>query len=342
MHGNRYLLPTLILSALASPLLVQESAAAQTRISGSVVGEKGQSLSQVFVQQQGSLATAFTDDQGRFTLAVDPKGRRSVELSAVGYLSKVVTLDALSARPVTLEVLPTYQPTYAPILAERIPVQPPLMDTQVGIAYDLRNMRLSHRGQKVEGWIDNELSGHGQLRLGNVLIGLEGSRYQVPTLLPNTTATTPVANPEVTDMKLQGGMVFGNASWEVAPSLSVIQENVTSGNGGIPYSGTLNDFTQTRRGVGLAVPGIITRGRFDLLGEVAWYPWTGITLTGAPYTVGASNRLDLKVGVGFRVMPTVRAELTYANHAWRGGFTETSDVWGLGVTYRPERPEERQ
>jgi hypothetical protein len=342
MHGNRFFTSLLVLPALVSPFLIQAPAEAQSRVTGKVVGEKGQPLSQVFVQQQGSLATTFSDDQGRFTLTVDPNGRRSIELSAVGYLSKVVSLDALSARPVQLEVLPTYQPTYAPVLPERLSTPTPLMDTQVGFSYQLRDLRLAHRGQAVKGWIDNELAAHGQLRAGNALLGLEGSRYKVPMTLPNTQTSTKVATPEGTDMKLHGGLVFGNSAWEVAPSLSVFQQNLTAGNSDIPYSGTLMDFTQTRRGVGLAVPGIIALGRVEVLGEAAWYPWTTLTLEGAPYTVASSNRLDLKLGVGYRVQPSIRAELTFARQAWRGGFQETSDVWGLGITYRPERTEDRQ
>lgn len=342
MQSNRFLTSLLVLPALVSPLLIQAPAQAQSRVSGKVIGEKGQPLSQVFVQQQGSLATAFTDDQGRFTLTVDPNGRRAVELSAVGYLSQVVPLDAVSARPVQLSVLPTYQPTYAPILPERITAPAPLMDTQAGLSYWLRDYKLAHQGQAVEGWIDNELAAHGQLRAGQALIGLEGSRYKVPMTRPNTQTSAKVATPEGTDLKVRGGMVFGNAAWEAAPSLSVFQQNLTAGNSGIPYSGTLMDFTQTRRGLGVAVPGVVAFGRLEVLGEAAWYPWTTITLESAPYGVASSNRLDLKAGVGYRLLPTVRAELTFARQAWRGGFEETSSVWGLGVTYRPERTEARQ
>lgn len=340
MQGNRFI-PALILAALASPILIQAPAEAQTRVSGRVVGEKGQPLAQVFVQQQGSLATAFSDDQGRFTLTLDANGRRAVELSAIGYQSKVVSIDLLSARPVQLEQTPAYQPTYAPVLPARIGYHAPLLDTQVGASYQLRELDLSHQGQKVEGWIDNELAAHGQLRRGQALIGLEASRYKVPTTLPNSPSSMPVARPEVTDVKLRGGMAFGNDLIEVAPSLSVFQQNVTPGNNGVPYTGTLLDFSQTRRGIGLAVPGVVALGRVELLGEASWYPWTTITLEGAPYTVDSTQRFDLKLGLGYRVTPSVRAELNFANQLWRrGSFQETSNVWGLGLTYRPERTEE--
>ncbi len=340
MHGNRFIPAALLLSALASPILLQAPADAQTRTAGRVVGEKGQPLSQVFVQQQGSLATAFTDEQGRFTIVLDANGRRAVELSAVGYQSKIVPVDALN-RPVQLELIPTYQPTYTPVVPERVTPRIPLMDTQVGIAYQLQNLRLSQGSQAVEGWIDNALFGHGQLRAGNALIGLEASRYKVPMTLPNTTTSSSVATPEVTDVKLRGGLVFSNPIMEIAPSLSVFQQNVTAGNSGVPYSGTVLDFTHTRRGVGLVIPGIVSLGRFELLGEGAWYPWTTTTLQNAPYGVGSPQRVDLKAGIGFRVTPVVRAELSYATQRWsNGGFQETSDIWGLGVTYRPERTEE--
>jgi hypothetical protein len=341
MHVNRYLPTALILSALASPILIQAPAEAQTRISGRVVGEKGQALTKVFVQQQGSLATAFTDDLGRFTLTLDPNGQRSIEISAVGYQSKIVPVDSLAARPVKLELIPTYQPTYAPVLPARVSPTIPPLDTQVGVAYQLHNPRLSQAGQAVEGWVDNALSGHGQLRRGDVLIGLEGSRYKAPLDLPNSPTTASVASPEVTDVKIRGGMAFGNSMIEVGPSLSVFQTNVTPGNNGVPYSGTLMDYTHTRRGIGLAVPGIVTLGRVELLGEGAYYPWTSTTLEGAPAPITSGQRFDLKLGVGYRVTPTVRAELTFANQLWRrGDFREDTTIWGLGVTYRPERTEE--
>lgn len=342
MHVNRHLPTALILAAIASPILIQAPAEAQTRASGRVVNEKGQPLSKVFVQQQGSLATAFTDDQGRFTLTLDPNGQRSVEVSAVGYQSKVAPVDGLAARPIKLDPIPTYQPTYAPVLPARVSADIPLLDTQVGVSYQLHNPRLNQGSQAVEGWVDNALHGHGQLRRGSALIGIEGSRYKAPMSLPNNPTTSSVATPEVTDVKVRGGMAFGNDLFEVGPSLSVFQTNVTPNNNGVPYSGTVMDYTHTRRGIGLAIPGIVSLGRVELLGEGAYYPWTSTTLEGAPAPITSGQRIDLKLGVGYRFTPNVRAELTYANQLWRrGDFRETTDIWGLGVTYRPERTEER-
>ncbi|MNX18829.1 hypothetical protein D3C86_487350 [compost metagenome] len=343
MHVNRHLPTALILAAIASPILIQAPAAAQTRVTGRVVNDKGQALAKVFVQQQGSLATAFTDDQGRFTITLDPNGQRSVEVSAVGYQSKVATVDGLAARPIKLDPIPTYQPTYASVVPARVAPQIPLLDTQVGASYQLLNPRLSQGGQAVEGWVDNALYGHGQLRRGNALIGLEGSRYKAPMDLPNSPTTSSVATPEVTDVKVRGGMVFGNELFEVGPSLSVFQTNVTPNNNGVPYSGTVMDYTHTRRGFGLAVPAIVTLGRFDILGEGAYYPWTATSVEDAPAPITSGQRIDLKLGVGYRFTPNVRAELGYTNQMWRrGDFRETTDVWGLGITYRPERTEERQ
>ncbi len=341
MHLNRHLPAALILTVLATPILLQAPAEAQTKVTGRIVGEKGQALSKVFVQQQGSLATAFTDDQGRFTLSLDANGQRSIEISAVGYQSKVVAVDGLAARPVKLDPIPTYQPTYAPVLPSRVAPSIPPLDTQVGLSYQLHNPRLTQGGQAVEGWVDNALAGHGQLRRGDVLVGLEASRYKAPMDLPNTPTTASVATPEVTEVKIRGGMAFGNATWEVGPSLSVFQTNVTPNNNGVPYSGTLMDYTHTRRGIGLAVPAIFTLGRVELLGEGAYYPWTSTTLEGAPAPITSGQRADLKLGVGYRVMPTLRAELTFTNQLWRrGDFREDTTIWGLGVTYRPERTEE--
>lgn len=342
MYGNRTLLTALLAPALATPLVLAEPAMAQTRLTGRVLGEGGQPLSQVFVQQQGSLATTFTDDQGRFTLALDPNGRKTLELSAVGYQSRIVTTEAAGARAITLELIPTYQPSYAPVVPERIAPEIPLMDTQVGLAYRLRNLTVAHQGQRVEGSVDNELYAQGQLRRGSALFGLEAFRFKAPTTVPNTQPSSPLARPEVTDVKLRGGLAFGTAAWEVAPSLALFQENVTPNNGGIPYTGTLLDFSQTRRGLGLSVPAIVSLGRIELLGEAAYFPWTWVTLDGAPYSVGSSNRVDLRWGVGYRVTPVVRADLSVTRHMWRGGFEQTSDVLGLGLTYRPERTEDRE
>lgn len=342
MHGNRPFLIALLVPALAAPFVLQAPAMAQARLSGRVLGEAGQPLSQVFVQQQGSLATAFTDDQGRFTLTLDPNGRKTLELSAVGYQSKVISVEAAGAKAITLEPIPTYQPSYAPAVPERIAPEIPLMDTQVGLAYRLRNLTVAHRGQRVEGSVDNELFAQGQLRRGHALLGLEAYRFKVPTTVPNTQPSSPVAHPEVTDMKLRGGLVFGNRAWEVAPSLALFQENVTPNNSEVPYTGTLLDFTQTRRGVGVSVPAILGLGRLELLGEAAYFPWTWVTLDGAPYSVGSSSRVDVRLGVGYRIMPSLRADLNVTRHMWRGGFEQTSDVVGLGLTYRPERTEEQE
>lgn len=337
MHGNRFLPAALILSAVASPILLQAPAEAQTRVTGRVVNEYGQPVSRVFVQQLGALAMAFTDDQGRFTLTLDATGRRAVEFSAVGYQSRVVAVEALANRPVQLNFVPTYQPTYEPVVPARSVAATPLLDTQVGVSYRLRELKLSHRDRAVEGSIDNELHAHGQLRRGSALLGLEASRFKVPMKQPNLSAS---ATPEVTDVKLRAGLAFGNPFVEIAPSLAVFQQNVTPNNSGVPHSGTLLDFEQTRRGVGLSLPAALSIGKLELLGEASWSPWTWTTLTNAPYSVGNTLRFDWKAGLGYRVSPVVRAELTYTNQEWYGGaFEEKSDVWSLGVTYRPERRE---
>lgn len=341
MHVNRHVSTALVLAAVASPLLIQAPAEAQTRVTGRVVNENNQPLSKVFVQQQGSLATAFTDDQGRFTLTLDPNGQRFVEVSAVGYQPKIAPVDSLARGPIQLEPIPSYQPTYTRVVPQRVAPQIPLLDTQVGVEYQLLNPRLSQGGQAVEGWVDNALYGHGQLRRGGLLLGLEGSRYKAPLELPNTPTTSSVATPEVTDVKFRGGWAFGNRFIEVGPSLSVFQTNVTPNNNDVPYTGTLMDYPHTRRGVGIALPGVIALGRFELMGEGAYYPWTATTLEGAPAPIASGTRYDLKVGLGVRVTPSLRAELTYANQWWReGDFRETSEIYGLGITYRPERTEE--
>src|SRR5690349_20935510 len=62
-----------LVASAAAPAI---AAPAEAGFSGKVVGPDGKALASVFVQQQGAINSAITDDKGTFTLKLDPKGRQ--------------------------------------------------------------------------------------------------------------------------------------------------------------------------------------------------------------------------------------------------------------------------
>lgn len=233
---------------------------------------------------------------------------------------------------------PTYRPTY-PSPAEAAPSAQNLLDTQIGAGYRFRNSRSNFGGTLVEGWIDNELSGQGQIRLGNWLFNLSTWRYKAPLILPALPADqSNVASSEVNQISLQAGYTLTWQALEIAPSLFLTQLHVSSNGQGIPYSGTPMDWTQARRGIGLSLPvAFQLPGPFEIIGSLCWLPKSDIHLEKAPYGVTDTSFLESRIGLGIRLTPTLRGELTYARTLWQGGLNEDSDVFGLGITYRPER-----
>ena len=213
----------------------------------------------------------------------------------------------------------------------------PLLGTQTTAAYRFRNPRLSQAGSRLEGWADNELNLAGQLRAGHWLYGGEVWRYKAAGAMPGLRADqNPVMTPEVTDFRLRAGRVVGGEYWEAAPSLTYLQSNVTPNNQGVPYSGTLMDWTHVRRGLGLTVPATLALpGSWELGGAITALPWSEIRLEKAPEGVGASWFAEVRVAVSRALREDLLAEVSYTRSLWRGGFDEDVDVYGVGLRYRP-------
>lgn len=216
------------------------------------------------------------------------------------------------------------------------------LDTQVGLSYRVRGISLSQGSEQLTGSVDNELMGHGRYRVGPWLFGLSAWRYRTPLEVSELPSEqNPVATPEATDLRLAAGYVLGNTTWEIAPSLGVMQLNVTPNNAGVPYTGTLMDFKHARRGLGLSVPAswAIATG-WELFGEATYFPSVAISLDRTPYGLMPANYAEARIGVGYHPMPAMRMDLTYTHGRWRGPFASDADVWGLGLTYRPTREED--
>lgn len=233
---------------------------------------------------------------------------------------------------------PSYRPTY-PSQIEAAPPAEHLLDTQIGAGYRFRNSRLNYGGTLVEGWVDNELSGHGQLRVGNWLYGLSAWRYRAPMILSSLPVDqSNVSSAEVSQISLHAGYSLIWQALEIVPSLFLTQLHASSNGQGIPYSGTPLDWTQDRRGIGLSLPvALQLPGPIEIVGSLSWLPKSDLHLEKAPYSLTDTSFLEERIGLGIRITPTLRGELTYTRYLWQGGLNEDSDVFGFGIAYRPER-----
>lgn len=230
-----------------------------------------------------------------------------------------------------------YRPAYP--VVEAAPSVQHLQDTRFGAGYRFRNMRLNYGGTMMEGWVDNELAGNVQVRDGSWLYGLSAWRFRAPLILSALPADQGhVSSAEVNQISFHAGYSLSWQMLEMAPSLYWSQQHGSSNGQGIAYSGTPWDWTQDRRGIGVALPVIWQLpGPFELTGSVSWLPISDLRLEKAPYSLTNTSFLEYRLGLGIQLTPTLQGELSYTRYWWQGGLNEDSDVFGFGLSYRPER-----
>lgn len=322
----------LLVAAVAAPFVAQ-AAFAQTTLTGRVTSADGQPVANAFVRQEGSLTSAFTDAQGRYTLTLSPQGRQVLTINADGYQSRQVPVA--QAGNIALQPIAVYVPTFTPKTFEAArPTYRPL-DTQAGLSYQLGRLNAQHAGNTVDGTFDNMLFGQAQVRFGSWLVGGQLDRYKATIAASDMSRPSTVA-PERLEYRLRAGYALGSDSFELAPSLSVLNVGVTAGTAAV--TGTPYDYSHTRRAIGVELPFTWeATDRLSVFGSGAYYPSVGFKLDNAPYGVVDVGMTEATLGVGYAVVPSLRLDLRYARQMWRGSVLEDQDVVGVGLTYRPER-----
>lgn len=329
--------PTTPLLALGLGLsLTAPAFAADVTVSGRVTGPDGKPVANVFVQQQGAIASATTDARGQYTLRLDPAGRQVLVFSGVGFLNQEV--PAASAQTVVMKPVPTFKPSFAPVPEQATIGVYRLFDTQVGLTYRVRDQFLTSNGRNVSGWANNEIAGEARYRVNNWALGLSGFRVKAPVALgPVATQPTPAPSIETSQWALSGGYVFDLGAVEVLPQLTFANYYVTPSYT-TPWTGTPADYAQTRQGLGLAVDAGTHLGSFEVIAHGMIVPAGGTAVSTAPYAIDSLQWGELGATVGYNLFPGLRADLSYTRQFGSGSnFGESANVYGLGLSYHPER-----
>jgi hypothetical protein len=327
------ILPTIALVLAASAPAI--AAPAQAPVTGQVMTNDGHPLADVFVQQTGTIASTVSDEQGRFTLRLDPKGKQSLTFSTVGYTTREVALPV--GGPVKLDPVPTYRPSFVPAPPESVTAGNHRFDTQIGLNYRLRNETYSYNGRNVTGWANNEIYGDARYRYRDVVLGLNGYRNKVPLTIGNV-ANQPSTAPslENSQWNLSLGYAFGFDQVEILPSLVYSSYYYVPSSAGIPWTGSPLDYTQTKQNLGARIEAGTRMGNWELLGSYQWIPYA-TAITGAPSSITQADTAwgDLGATLGYNLLPGLRLNLTYD---WQSNYgQDTAHVFGIGMSYHPER-----
>lgn len=337
----RHFFTTLVLlAALATPA---HALADETIVTGRILGANGRALPNAFIQQQGGSASTTTDDQGFYTLKLDASGGARLLVTAIGYLSQEVPVS--NSVTLTLRPVPTYRPSFVPVPPEAgtTPTQR-RFDTQIGVQYRLRSESLSYTSatgqvRKVSGWASNEVGGLARYRVNDLVFSLDGWRNKVPLTLANL-QPAPTAAVDTSAWSVALGYVVALGALEVMPEVAYANSFVTPSMSGTPYTGTPLDFTTTRQGIALGVEAGYPWGGLEVQGEFRIVPafLTSSSLTGAPYTPQTPTWGEGGLVVGYQVIPGLRVEGSYTyQFAGASDLSEGAHVFGLGLTYHPER-----
>ncbi|HEY9855724.1 MAG TPA: carboxypeptidase regulatory-like domain-containing protein [Stenomitos sp.] len=313
------------------------AADATVTVTGRVLGPDGKPAANVFVQQQGTFASATTDARGSYTLRLDPTGRQILVFSGAGYLTQEV--PATSAQSVVLKPVPTYQPTFTPVPQQATIGVYRLFDTEVGLSYRMRDQLVTYAGRNVSGWANNEIAGSARYRVNNWAIGLNGFRVKAPVSIGAlSTQPSPAPSVETAQWNLTGGYVFDLGNVEVLPQL-VLSNYYLTPSGSTPWTGTPMDYAQTRQGLGLSVDAGTRMGSFELIAHGMLAPWGSVTASTAPYSLDGLQWGELGAVVGYNVFPGLRADLSYTRQFGSGSnnYGEGANVYGIGFSYHPER-----
>lgn len=329
--------PTTTLLALGLGLsLTAPAFAADGIVTGRVLGPDGKPAANVFVQQQGAIASAATDARGQYTLRLDPAGRQVLVFSGVGYLSQEVPVA--NAQTVVLKPVPTYQPTFNPVPEQAVIGIYRLFDTEVGLSYRVRDQFVTYSGRNLSGWANNEFAGSARYRVNNWALGLNGFRVKAPvTIPPLTTQPSPAPSVETSQWNLSGGYVFGVGGFELLPQLVLSNYYVTPSTS-TPWTGTPADYAQTRQGLGISIDAGTRMGALELMAHGMLAPWASVTTSTAPYSLESLQWGEVGATVGYNLFPGLRADLSYTRQfgsATRYG--EGANVYGIGFSYHPER-----
>lgn len=329
----RNIITTLALVASAAAPAI--AAPAEAPVSGRVQGADGRPLSSVFVQQQGAVNSAITDEKGAYALKLDPKGRQVLVFTAVGFVGQEVAADR--AQTVTLRPVPTYRPAFTKAPVQQVAVGDAIFDTQVGLGYGLRNQQLNTGTYRVDGLAVNGLVADARYRVGDGVLGLSGYRVKAPVHLAGLTSQpNPAPSVDHSEWNLIAGYTLRAAGLEWLPQLVYTNSFVTPAYA-TPWTGTPQDFAQSRHALAVGLEAGKRFGALEVIGR-GKLPVLRSTTSAAPYDLGDVKWGDVGILLGYTLTPGLRLDLT-ATQQWAGATNtyESSQIVGVGLSYHPER-----
>ncbi|HEY9765373.1 MAG TPA: carboxypeptidase-like regulatory domain-containing protein [Chroococcales cyanobacterium] len=304
---------------------------------GLVQDPAGKPLAHVYVRQEGSLTSSFTDEQGKFRLFLDPRIGSRLVLSAPDYQPIEVDAEHLGA-PLTLQ--PSRVVTVPEAGTTSALPRPGLYAGSFGLRYGLRNQSLAYAGNTVNGTINNELGFSGRARLGDWLWSLEADRFRGAVALPELTSDGGATfSPETIEAMLSLGYVQPAFGGEIAPYLAAIYRDVHANSGGVAYTGTPLDWDQSRQTVGIGAS--YSKSLLpDLFGtcDFSYYPAFSAfaSLARAPYQFSGLQGSQARFELATPIVPGIQVKLRFAHESWGANrYSEDANVLLLGISSHP-------
>jgi hypothetical protein len=301
----------------------------------------GAPIAGALVQQEGSVTSAFTKEDGTFRLLLDKTGQATLSVSAVGYETFRLPIgngQGLSAKLaavsgfVPAEAAPNAETTAAG--AEAAPI-----DSGVTVAYRLRRQAVETGGAGYSGLANNDFRVGARFRLRPWLFEAEGAHYQTPVDLAGLSREeNPAFSPSTWQAGARVGRIFALSNdLETAASLAYRWSNTSPNNNAIRFTGSDLDVEQTRHAVGLS--GLAAwrpnRGPWQAEASLGLYPLV-IGTAKAPGAPFANSFLtDARAGVGYEIIRGMRVGVGYQFEDWRGNGSDSSHMLLLNVHYQP-------
>ncbi|MBO9539636.1 hypothetical protein J7643_03485 [bacterium] len=329
----RNIITTLALVASAATPAI--AAPAEAPVTGKVMGPDGKPLASVFVQQQGAISSAITDEKGSYSLKLDPKGRQVLVFTGVGFIGQEVPADR--AQSVTLRPMPAYRPTFSSAPRQEVAVGNALFDTQIGLGYGLRGQQVNTGGRTVDGLAVNGLIADARYRVSDAVFGLSGYRVKAPiNLAPLTTQPAVAPSVDYSEWSLSAGYTVRMAGLDFLPQLVYTNSFITPSYT-TPWTGTPMDFAQSRHALAVGLEAGKRFGNLEVIGR-GKLPLLRSVTSSAPYNLGDVTWGDVGLLLGYNVVPGLRLDLT-ATQQWGGATNtyESSQLYGIGLSYHPER-----
>lgn len=305
----------------------------------------GEPISGVLVQQDGAVTSAFTQADGSFRLQLERSGSRSLQISGIGFETKLVAVDTGKNLLVRVQGLTGFVPASpmlptAPLGQSAVETAP--LNTGMIFAYRLRQATVQSGLANYSGLVSNDYRLGLRFRLRPLLLEAEGAHYEVPVDVNGLDKTsTAVFRPSTWQAGARVGLlapVF-HPDLELALSGGYRWTNTVPNNADVPYTGSDIDWEQTRHAVGpvATLAWRPARGRFHLEGSYGYYPWTfgSAEAPGKPFANALLS--DARALVGFEVVPGMRLGLGYQDERWSGlaSDQDAARMLSLQVHYTP-------